>query len=102
MERKYNIVDGPSKYDLQAALFDRRGNGNKPHTVTFKTEEGIKITAIILRVAAEDGSGESWLIKGFTDGVVMSHDFNAYYRTDKRSGHITEEPPKSYKTAVMI
>ncbi len=64
----YTLVKGPSKFDLMMALFDQKGNGGKPHYVTFEADDGQKIAAKIQSVGIEDGSGESWII----EGVVMS------------------------------
>jgi len=97
MVREFKIVAGPSKYDLQKALFDRMGNGNKPHTVTFTNDKGARIVAVILVVAAEDGSGESWNIEGYftnlttnRSDVSLNIKFEGYFRTDRRIGHLTE------------
>ncbi len=93
----YTLVKGPSKFDLMMALFDQKGNGGKPHYVTFEADDGQKITAKIQSVGIEDGSGESWII----EGVVMStqrptgrrpmkvshqFDFTGYFQTERRRG----------------
>lgn len=88
------LIDGPSKFDLMMALFDK---GRK---VSFTDERGMKYEATISMVEAEDGSHESWNLKGSTtiwgaggsdgDGKVrlIRYRFIGYFRTDRRKGHL--------------
>ena len=86
-----NITAGPSKFDLQTALFVRKPD---THCVEFTTEDGRIFDAIISSVGIEDGSGESWLIEGYASpkevGGPMEDDksFHAWFRTDNRRGWI--------------
>ncbi len=89
-----NLIDGPSKFDLMLSLFD------KGREVTFTDEGGMKYHAAISMVQSEDGSGESWNLSGSAvlhpagkpPGLRSSKDlrfhFVAYFRTEKRKGHI--------------
>jgi hypothetical protein len=87
MARVTLLSDGPSKFDLMLALFDRKPSQNL-RTVQFSLEESsIKtITVVIHSVSIEDGSGECWL---FT-GLEKTQDYRrikGYFRTDRREGH---------------
>lgn len=64
MVTQTKIIDGPSKFDLMLALFDRKGNDR---TVDFKTEDGKEWSALIRSVEVEDGSGESWNVSAMFD-----------------------------------
>lgn len=98
METKYNITNGPGKFELSVALF------KKPckHTyIDFKVDdpEGGKpfliMSTIINTVQREDGSNESWIIEGYCmlpeykDAGRPTRSFTAYYHTRHRTGHIT-------------
>ncbi|MGH7175334.1 MAG: hypothetical protein ACREGR_03180 [Minisyncoccia bacterium] len=91
------IANGPSKFDLMLALFDRKVV-NTRH-VEFKMEGEGKIAAhvVIFEVRVEDGSGESWLFKGRVRGMEpdshvgvppVSRGVHGWYRTDTRKGWI--------------
>lgn len=95
-ERTVKIQSGPSKFDLQKSLFDRTGNGGKPHQVTFRTVSGAIFTVIIFSVSVqEEGSEESWQFKGRTTSLKMKGrkiklraDFTGWYSTDDRGGRL--------------
>jgi hypothetical protein len=81
------IVDGPNKYELMLALFDRRFD--KPRPVTFKVlrrpgYQPIEVLAHIVSVSIEDGSGESWIIELQTEDFSKYH--HGYYSTKDRKG----------------
>ena len=84
------ILEGPSKFDLMAALFD-----GKKVQFTFKLGEVThKVNMGVSGVAAEDGSRESWLINGFfptglIHGPCTFSNFSGYFETRRRKGHIT-------------
>lgn len=78
-----NIVNGPSKFDLTQALFVWKPIKPK---VNFSFSKGYDVSAVILSVQSEDGSGESWNIEGY---VGNNQRFKAYYRTDRRTGTYT-------------
>ncbi len=92
------IIDGPSKFDLLLALFDRKSVNTRQ--VTFATENGRDLgqtlSATINSVEAEDGSGESWNLKGYfvsrLRGTIPAPPvhFQMYFHTGRRQGMITE------------
>lgn len=93
------INGGPSKFDLTLALFDR-----KPivRAVEFKFtgESAMSALVVINEIGIEDGSGESWLFKGYVRSVRIGSGGNhsvpplpprrvhGWYRTDTRKGWI--------------
>jgi hypothetical protein len=97
METKYQITDGPGKFDLSVALFHGR---SKSDYVDFTVDDpdGGKhflITATTINtVQREDGSRESWNIEGYCmlpdykDSGRPTHPFKAYFHTQHRHGHI--------------
>lgn len=89
------IQNGPSKYDLMLALFER--SASNPRPVTFilnatpeaKWASGYRLTVHITGVSIEDGSGQSYCFEGQTDkGTVKG-----WFRTDTREGTIEVECP---------
>lgn len=84
---QYQIVTGPSKWDLMQALFEGNSDSQKP--VIF-TVEGIgNIEVQINDVGREDGSGESWLIKGYERLLGSTlRPVKGYFNTRSRKGHI--------------
>ena len=83
-EHEFPILDGPSKFDLMAALFDEK-------RVRFNLEYAGLVTVQINRVEAEDGSRDSWNIAGRLFGIVnpTTTDFTGYYSSKQRKGDIT-------------
>lgn len=90
------ISQGPSKYDLSLALFDRKPVNTRD--VELKLEDDTVVHLVINGVEIEDGSGESWIFKGYlrrlrprpgsdlpTVPAPPSNCFG-YYRTDTRKG----------------
>jgi len=82
-----NLVSGPSKFDLMTALFVWKP---ERHEVIFVTRDGTKIRAHIGGCSAEDGSGESWNLRGYgqLSGEGDWFGFEAYFRTSDRKGWI--------------
>jgi hypothetical protein len=80
----FNVVGGPSKFDLMVSLFE--GNPKDRRTVAFKLE-GLRqeIKVAITGVQQEDGSGESWNIEGWVMGEPSAH-VKVYYCSRGRSG----------------
>jgi len=76
-EVRYEIVNGPGKFNLMLSVFNR----NK---VVFHLSNGKGISVIVTGVEQEDGSCESWCISGYLDGGR----FNGYYRTNKNKGFL--------------
>ena len=89
-----NLVDGPSKFDLMLALFDK---SSPERRVNFKSLAGSTFDCSVLSVRAEDGSRESWEIEGWASLVpvsggqlVMQRYVKVYFHTGRRRGIITE------------
>ncbi len=89
LPQQLQITNGASKFDLMLALFDHKSE-RRVVDFTLLGFEGQVFQAGIAAVEAEDGSGESWLIKGtLIDHRVPEkkhHMFKGYFRTDKRTG----------------
>jgi len=89
------ICQGPSKYDLQAALFDEK---HVTFTIGYKGKRKKKVKVLVRSVEVEGGSLNSWNIKGY---IFMPHPsptctafpepFEAYWRTQDRSGYFKLE-----------
>lgn len=90
------ITQGPSKFDLSIALFDRKPVNTR--SVELTLGDGRVVQLVINGVEVEDGSGESWIFKGYlrrihprpghepsTVPAPPSNCFG-YYRTDTRRG----------------
>ena len=84
--QEFQILEGPSKYDLMLGLFD--GNCAKPRLVLFALWDGARtrtVTSVLLSgVSREDGSGESWIVTGYTNGKRVK----GYYSTKTRKGNL--------------
>lgn len=106
----FNVTKGPSKADLQTALF--HGATEQQIRITFMlkaTEETVAkrhlsddlrlatrfVEARLLGVEREDGSGESWILKGYLTfkGGQPDKDqtvaFTGYYTSKHRTGYFT-------------
>lgn len=79
-----DIVNGPSKFDLMVSLFSTKPAS---HPVLFKTKNHGDFTATITGVRWEDGSGESWIIEGYS-ALAAGARFTGYFSTKDRRGHI--------------
>ena len=92
------ITDGPSKYDLQASLFDKKTIqfSININAIQTKIDIGKKFNASVHLAGAEDGSGESWigefLVQGLPDSIDagISEKRAFYYNTRTRKGHVME------------
>jgi hypothetical protein len=91
---QYQIVKGPSKFDLAVALFHKSSNGEElpqHHVVSFTLEGGIKVLACLTSVSAEDAMGscsrESWLIEGWFIHSGGKR-FTGYLDTRNRKGYL--------------
>jgi hypothetical protein len=85
------LVNGPSREELFDAL-RLRHEGRK---VTFTDAHGLEYKASISAIEIEDGSGESWNLKGQASyqtvgGIVrpMRFYFSGYFHTGRRKGHL--------------
>ncbi len=90
---RHNIKTGPSKFELLLALFDSRQVNTRK--VEFRTDADTLYDAVITSVEREDGSGESWNIRGYLSekkpGAKIpspSTNFEGYFRTDTRKGSL--------------
>ena len=85
------IVNGPSKFDLMLALFNRKVV-NQEGVIFTVADVSLKLSAVITGVAAEDGSGESWNLTGYVrpahDPMVPPNNVKMWFRTDTRKGHM--------------
>lgn len=91
----FDVVGGPSKFDLMLSLFD--GNKDPRRAVEFQLE-GARgpITAAITMVQQEDGSGESWNFRGWLANYRRNFGIQGYYSSKSRKGHLTFEVPFHY------
>lgn len=90
-ETEFNLTAGPNKFDLMLALFENRDGS---HHVKFTIEQRVPGTAksvpgtkqvvevCISSIEREDGSAESWNIRGWMTGG----NFKCYYSTKNRTG----------------
>ncbi len=88
---QFTIIGGPSKYDLQASLFD--STASRPRPVDFYVEQNcrlrLELKVQMNCVKREDGSGESWCITGYvvsSSPVLSARNIEGYYSTKHRSG----------------
>ncbi|KKU86509.1 MAG: hypothetical protein A2667_03455 [Candidatus Wildermuthbacteria bacterium RIFCSPHIGHO2_01_FULL_47_27] len=101
LEIRGRIVNGPGKWDLMLALFEK--GKQVDFTVEFKDGAGVKtiFRVKVHSIQAEDGSRESWNLAGEIVGQsnmlrdeykltepekVDWRDFTAYYHSRNRSG----------------
>ena len=91
---QYEIVKGPSKYDLMLSLFD--STASNPRFVEFTVKRlrsvdnhTITVRLVIQLVEREDGYGESWHFVG--DGRGQSN-FRGHYNCEKRNGTLMVTP----------
>ncbi len=89
---RFSITNGPSKFDLMVALFDK--NRGVEFTVKFDGFTN-RFDFTITGVRIEDGSRESWLIEGLYTEIekprgreVNWKGFRGYYDTRRRTGWI--------------
>lgn len=83
---KYNITDGPSKFDLVLALFD-----GKTARITLEGKEIVPV--YINSVKAEDYRREGWFLDGYNGSVLILGksllgvgEFTGYYNSRTRKG----------------
>ena len=92
------ITNGPSKYDLQASLFDKKTIQFSINISAVKStmDIGKKFNATIRIICPEDGSGERWIGELLIHGLPESVDAGKferrsfYYDTRIRKGHVNE------------
>ncbi len=92
------ITNGPSKYDLQASLFDKKTIQFSINTSAVKStmDIGKKFNASGHLAGPADGSGESWIGEVLIQGLPNSVDEGKsekrafYYNTRTRKGNVME------------
>lgn len=102
-KESHRVTSGPSKLDLMLALFDKVEGVRRivrfqylkvdPPPTSMELQSFCLCDLVVNSVAAEDGSCESWIIKG---GIVDDRSrhwipVDLYYRTDNRTGRISIE-----------
>ena len=100
-KEQHTVVNGPSRWDLSVALFDRSSVNCRK--VFFVTEPPLSLgfEVQVTSIQAEDGSGESWNIEGYATMIGTSEgpEKNSsvpspslrvfiYFRTDRRKGYV--------------
>ena len=82
------IVNGPSKLDLITSL--AYSCNEQRYYVYFTLQNGDVKKVNIASMGIEDGSGESWNLKGYAQSNcngAFSKFVSIYYRTDTRKGN---------------
>lgn len=87
-KKSFEIMDGPSKFDLFLALFDGR-------SVVFQIEYmsgKYPMKASIIGVVSAAGDNEHWIISGILDPSLIiigdkDHAFTATYNTHHRNNN---------------
>jgi hypothetical protein len=88
---RYRITGGVSKDRLIAQLFDigrYKHRATIAFTLTYEHDHDDKfqVEVLVNGMDAEDGSGESWIIRGYIPTTVMK--FEAYFDVRYRKGWI--------------
>lgn len=91
---RYTIVNGPSKWDLMLAFFDKLGNRRR--SVIFTMKEGGPADSwtgevVVNNLEWEDGSSESWNFKGYATFLGVKNGVRGYFGTMSRKGWIEFE-----------
>ncbi len=80
---RWNIVGGPSKYDLLIHGFCERNSVS--FTTTYNQERAL--VCILNECKYEDGSGNNFLLAGFISNFPEGQwSFKAYYNVQRRTG----------------
>jgi hypothetical protein len=90
VQAEFNIVAGPSKFDLMLALFDGTIEHHRCVEFEFNTTPRmtVKTKFLVSSVQREDGSGESWNFEGSLsyDNFCTLKNVRGYYSTKTRTG----------------
>jgi hypothetical protein len=81
---QYNIVNGPSKFDLMVSLFV--GSSPDRQEVYFSLPDNLKAKVVIDGVERESGNGECWNLWGWWIVFDARKIVKIYYSTKNRSG----------------
>lgn len=97
---QYPITNGPSKWDLSVALFDKSESDGRTVYLSANAPLAVIITMSVTSIQIEDGSRESWNIEGYAQRIIRGKGVHnsflppapsrvfVYYRTDTRMGYI--------------
>lgn len=93
------ITNGPSKYDFQASLFDKKTVQFSINTSALKStmDIGEKFNVTIHLVGPEDGSAERWVGEFYVTSLTdpnRSEERSFYYDTRTRKGTVMEVTKK--------
>ena len=90
----FNIVGGPSRWDLMLAIFDGDFHHRRIVTFSLDPQENLPIRSLICtinEVGREDGSGENWLFEGETyypAEIVSNYHIHGFFSTRTRTGWV--------------
>jgi hypothetical protein len=88
--RRLAIENGPSR----EAIFDSLRLNNEGRAVSLELVGGLRLDFRITAIEAEDGSGDSWNLRGYVSGSseVTPRDWSrscrVYYSTRRRAGFL--------------
>ena len=96
MATTFEVMSGPSKFDLMVSLFDGNSRTQKWADFQVKIENSetkfpILVHLRMIGVTREDGSGESWNISFFFKGTHdarAEHGGHGHYSTRTRKGFL--------------
>lgn len=89
MSRKtIKIVDGPSKFDLMTQLFVKGPRNHENDPLGFQLEDGRMLPVYVYSVEREDGSYESWNLRGRVMSLKGGK-FDGWFSTKTRRGTCT-------------
>ncbi len=92
MNLNFEIVNGPSKQEVFSACMHRFDENAETANVfdilASPDAQAIRKSLAIDSVTHEDGSGESFILRGVCSIDDEIHSFKGYYRTDSRKGFL--------------
>jgi len=99
MARRFDIVDGPSKWNFAVSLFDGGSRGRRVVSFALKSSDSqtpFPLCFLINGAEREDGSGENWLFKGYScsDAAKMVCAGRGFFSLQTRKGRIELEDSK--------
>jgi len=88
--KNINILGGPSFIALCAAMAD--GIAAEFQVRREEDKQNVTVHLMLNSVGRESGDGKQWILKGYVyDSRTSMNEksFEAYYRTDTRTGHLS-------------